>query len=64
MIFWILGVTIKNVYVVYGSTNKEEVIYKSKRLSQYEFKKAIALRWINTDAMKKEKNKTTINKRK
>ena len=56
-------VMLKNAYVVYGSINKYEGIYRSKRKFQYEFRISIALDWINPDAVNKKKMNTTSNKR-
>ena len=47
MFFWGIGVLLTNAYVVYRKVLLEEGVDKKNLLSQYQFRKEIALYWIN-----------------
>lgn len=57
LLFWGLGVILMNAYITYKVFNEEEGVSKSGLLTQYEFRKAIALHWINPEHAKNRKSK-------
>ena len=47
ILFWLIGVMITNVYVIYLHVNLENRIIIKYLLSHHDFRKAVALAWIN-----------------
>ena len=45
--FWIIGVMLTNAYVIYKKLNEEYGVPKKQWMSQHDFRKAIAITWIN-----------------
>jgi len=54
LVFWMLGVFLTNAYVVYGRICDEHGVPKQHRLTHLEFRKEIALAWINPELQAQE----------
>ena len=54
MFFWGIGVLLTNAYVVYRKVLLEEGVDKKNLLSQYQFRKEIALYWINPSLFQRD----------
>ena len=57
LLFWGLGVILTNAYIVYTTYNEEEGVSSKNLLSQFEFRKSIALHWINPEYTKQRKRR-------
>ena len=65
LLFWALGVMLVNAYVIYSIVNITEGTPKKDLLSHHNFRKSIAMNWINTDRdYCQDQGSTTSSKRK
>ena len=65
LLFWALGVMLVNAYVIYSIVNITEGTPKKDPLSHHNFRKSIAMNWINTDRdYSQDQGSTTSSKRK
>jgi hypothetical protein len=58
--FWALGVNLVNAYVVYTTFLKEQGVSEKNILTHYNFRKAVALSWINPDEYYSEMGKAAV----
>ena len=60
MLFWSVGVLLTNAYKVYLRVTEDEGVTKKSEglMSHYEFRKSIALYWINPELMEEKVNVT------
>lgn len=61
--FWGLGVILVNLYIVYVKVCEEEGVDKNNIISHYDFRKKVAMAWINPDLCWSDKRKWTGEKK-
>ena len=47
IMFWAIGVILTNAYIVYKKVNEEFGVSKHKIMSQHDFRRQVAIAWIN-----------------